>query len=548
MLKDLPIGTSNFRELINKKQYYVDKTEMIENLLKQRNAVSLFPRPRRFGKSLFISMLDNFFNIEYKDRNKNLFDGLYISKSEFYNNLSTRPVIKLNFRDLKKNTYEEMFNKFKEMIMQVYKGKKYIYNSLDELDKRMFDSFINKTADYDNYCNSVKYLTEMMYKYYGMNVVVLIDEYDVPIETGYINKYYKKVVSLIRDVFSSALKDNDFLDFGIMTGVLRVSKESLFSDFNNPKIYTIIDKNYNEAFGFTTEETKELLNYYNLELNEDVKNMYDGYNFGGKEIYNPWSIINYVHSLDLIPYWVNTSGNELIINTVKNCEPDIKVKIEKLLLGESLEFIYNDKTTYQDYSDYNDSDKILNLLLDSGYLTIEKRINKNFNVEMTYVKLPNREVRYLFSEILLKILTEGNRIDLKKVNDFCDGIFENDKEAIEGVLNQMLPKLSYHDLNESGYHNYVMALFTLFINDNNYLVYSNRESGMGRFDIMIKDKQFNKGIIIEFKVTKDDLEKSAINALNQIEEKEYYLDLVNEGYKEIIKYAIVFKGKQCIVR
>ena len=516
MLKDLPIGTSNFRELINKKQYYVDKTEMIENLLKQRNAVSLFPRPRRFGKSLFISMLDNFFNIEYKEINKNLFDGLYISKSEFYNNLSTRPVIKLNFRDLKKDTYEEMFNKFKEMIMQVYKGKKYIYNSLDELDKRMFDSFINKTADYDNYCNSVKYLTEMMYKYYGMNVVVLIDEYDVPIETGYINKYYKKVVSLTRDVFSSALNDNDFLDFGIITGVLRVSKESLFSDFNNPKIYTIIDRNYNEAFGFTTEETKELLNYYNLELNEDVKNMYDGYNFGGKEIYNPWSIINYVHSLDLIPYWVNTSANELIFKTVKNCDSNVKIKIEKLLLGESIEFIYNDKTTYQDYSDYNDSDKILNLLLASGYLTIEKRINKNFNVERTYVKLPNREVRYLFSQILLKILTEGNRIDLKKVNDFCDGIFENDKEAIEGVLNQMLPKLSYHDLNESGYHNYVMALFTLFINDNNYLVYSNRESGMGRFDIMIKDKQFNKGIIIEFKVTKDEIEKSALNALNQI--------------------------------
>ena len=182
-----------------------------------------------------------------------------------------------------------------------------------------------------------------------------------------------------------------------------------------------------------------------------------------------------------------------------------------------------------------------------NFFNIEYK-DKNFNIERTYVKLPNREVRYLFSEILLKILTEGNRIDLKKVNEFCDGIFENDKEAVERGLNQMLPKLSYHDLNESGYHNYVMALFTLFINDNNYIVYSNRESGMGRFDIMIKDKQFNKGIIIEFKVTKDDMEKSAINALNQIEEKEYYLDLINEGYKEIIKYAIVFKSKKCIVR
>ena len=547
MIKDLPIGSSDFRDLILKGQYYVDKTEMIENLLKQRNKVSLFPRPRRFGKSLFISMLDNFFNIEYKDINNHLFDGLYISRSELYNNLSTRPVICLNFKELKQDTYEEMLDKFKEMIMQLYKSKKYIYNSLDELDKNLFNSFINKTADYANYTNSIKYLTEMMYKYYGMRVLVLIDEYDVPIEHSFVKNYYDNTISLIKDVFGSALKDNNYLDFSVMTGVLRVSKESLFSDLNNPQIYSIVDKKYNEAFGFNERETKELLEYYNLELNEDVKNMYDGYNFGGTEIYNPWSILNYAAKKELISYWVNTSANELIYEVVKNCYSDIKVKIEKLLLGEKIEFIYNDKVTYRDFKILNDSDNVFNLLLASGYLTMIKEKALNFNVEVTYVKIPNKEVKYLFSNILLKILSNYN-INIRRVVDFCNAVFDNNKEELEKILNNMLPSLSVHDINENGYHMYVMGLFNLFTNDDNYIVYSNRESGNGRFDVMIKDKKFNKGIILEFKVTKDDLEKSALKGLKQIEEKEYYMDLVYEGYKEINKFVIVFKGKKCIVR
>ena len=546
-MKSLPIGSSNFRDIILKRQYYVDKTEMIENLLKQPNTVSLFPRPRRFGKSLFISMLDNFFNIEYKDINNHLFDGLYISRSEFYSNLSTRPVIYLNFKELKQDTYEEMLDKFKEMIMQLYKSKKYIYNSLDEFDKKLFNSFIDKTADYANYTNSIKYLTEMMYKYYSMGVLVLIDEYDVPIEHSFVKDYYDDTISLIKDVFGSALKDNNYLDFSVMTGVLRVSKESLFSDLNNPKIYSIVDKNYNEAFGFNEQETKELLEYYNLELNEDVKNMYDGYNFGGIEIYNPWSIINYASSKELISYWVNTSANELIYEVVKNCYPDIKVKIEKLLLGEKIEFIYNDKVTYRDFNIINDSDNVFNLLLASGYLTINTSFDEYDN-KINYVKLPNNEVKGLFANILNKILNDMYEIDISKARDFFRGILNDDKVVIENILNKMLSKFSFHDLNEQGYHVYIMTLFTFFLNDKNFILYSNRESGNGRFDIMIKDKKFNKGIIIEFKVTKDDLENTALKGLKQIEEKEYYMDLINEGYSTIYKYVIVFKGKKCIVR
>ena len=312
-------------------------------------------------------------------------------------------------------------------------------------------------------------------------------------------------------------------------------------------MYTINDEFYNHCFGFTGSETKRLLENYDLELNDEVKNMYDGYNFCGAEIYNPWSILNYVKYKKLDKYWVNTSGNELILNVVNNCDTNVKVLIEKLLLGEKINYIYNDKTTYQDYSNLNDGNSIFNLLLASGYLTMIKEKSLNFNVEETYVKIPNKEVKYLFSDILLKILSNYN-INIKRVVDFCNAVFNNNKEELEKILNIMLPSLSVHDINKNGYHMYVMGLFNLFTNDDNYIVYSNRESGLGRFDVMIKDKKGNIGIIMEFKVTKDDLENAALKGLKQIEEKEYYMDLVYEGYKEINKFVIVFKGKKCIVR
>ena len=504
--------TRDFKELIESNSYYVDKTDIIEKLLNDGNYVSLFPRPRRFGKSLFISMLDNFFNIEYIDANKNLFDGLNISKSEYYRYLSSKPVIKLDFKELKKDTYEELYASFKELIISLYTKYEFILDKLSSGEQDIFNSIKKGSAEAVRYEKSIKYLSEMVYKYYNIKPIILIDEYDVPIERGYIKGFYDEIVKLIRNVFSNALKGNNNISFAVMTGVLRVSKESLFSDLNNVEVYTINNEFYNDCFGFTENETKELLNYYNLDLNEEVKNMYDGYNFCGTEIYNPWSILNFAKYRILEPYWVNTSANQLLFKTIKNCNSNIKVDIEKLLLGESLEFIYNDKTTYQDYGNYNDVNSIFNLLLVSGYLTLNTEYDE-YNHKITYVKLPNREVKFLFSEILMKIINDDFLIDISKVRQF-----------FRGVLN------------------------TLFINDNNYIVYSNRESGMGRFDIMIKDKQFNKGIIIEFKVTKDDLEESAIKALKQIEEKEYYLDLVNEGYKDIRKIAIVFKGKKCVVQ
>ena len=548
MPKALPIGRDDFKEVIEEDLYYVDKTSIIEELLSKKKYVTLFPRPRRFGKSLFISMLDNFFNIEYKDINKNLFEGLNISNSEYYQQLSTRPVIKLDFKALKQDNYEEMYEAYKRIIKELYADKLYLINYIREDEREIFNNILNKTASLDDYKIAIKTLSNMLYRYYNKKVVILIDEYDVPVQQGYLKNFYEDIVSFIREVFSNSLKGNNNIEFAVMTGVLRVSKESLFSDLNNVEVYGMLDQFYNECFGFTTNETKELLEYYNLELNEEVKSMYDGYNFNGTEIYNPWSILNYADKQELQPYWVNTSGNGLIINSVKNCSENIKIVVEKLLTGDSVEFIYNDKITYLDYNNLKSLNNILNLLFISGYLTIDKKVINNFGKEKTYVKLPNEEVTYLFNNIITEILTMDHQIDNDTIEQFCNGILENDKELMEKSLNNILPNISYMDSSESFYHGYLLGLFSMFLNNNRFIVRSNRESGNGRFDVMIKDKERNIGMIIELKITDGDIEEEAIKGLEQIEEKEYYMDLVQEGYKTIYKYAIAFKDKTCCVR
>ena len=259
MLKNLPIGRDNFKDVIERNLYYVDKTDIIEEILRTDSYVSLFPRPRRFGKSLFLSMVDNFFNIEYKDINKNLFEGLKISKSEYYNRMSSTPIIKLDFKNLKQDNYEDMYDAFKIMIRELYSRKEYLMETLSDNDKKLFNSFLCKDATKGDYQKSVYTLTEMLYKHYGKKTIILIDEYDVPIQQGYLLGFYEDIVSFIREVFSSSLKGNEYVEFAIMTGVLRVSKESLFSDLNNVMVYGIVDSLYNEAFGFTNEETKVLI-------------------------------------------------------------------------------------------------------------------------------------------------------------------------------------------------------------------------------------------------------------------------------------------------
>ena len=548
MLKSIATGTYDFKKLIESNSYYVDKTNIIEELIKGRKEVYLFPRPRRFGKSLFISMLDNFFNIEYKDINKNLFNGLNISNSDYFNELSTRPVINVSFKELEANNYEAMYGSFKELIRNLYSRKRYIIDVLNEDEKEIFNRFLFKNAEDDEYKKAINILSEFMHKYYNKKVIILMDEYDVPIQEGYLNNFYEEIMKLIRPVFSSTFKDNINLDFGVITGVLRVSGESLFSTFNNPKVYSILNENYNETFGFTEKETKELLEYYGLELNDDVKKMYDGYKFGGIEIYNPWSILNYAEEKELSPFWLNTSRNSLIITSIRNCKSNAKVIIEKLLLGESVKITINEQITYENFRDITNVNNILNLLLMSGYLKLDNIYMNDSYEKEAIVKLPNLEVAQIFKRILVEVLTADLRIDLTLIESFCYALLDNNKEKMQQLLNEILPNKSYMDSGEDFYQGYLLGLFSVFLNNKNYIVNSNREAGLGRFDLMIKDKIFNIGIVIELKVTDGDMKEVAIKGLNQIEKKEYYLDLVREGYKDIRKIAICFKDKECVVK
>lgn len=546
MLKKIPIGTEDFKKVIESDFYYVDKTLVIEDLLKNDNTVALFPRPRRFGKSLFISMLDNFFNIEKKEDNKTLFKDLKIYKSSYYKYFGNYPVIKLNFKHLKQDNFDVMYGAFKIIIKELYSNKRYLLDSLNEEEKNDFYSFLNETASIEKYQQSVKILCTFLYKYYNKKVIILIDEYDVPIQQGYLNNFYNDIVSFIREVFSSSLKGNEYLEMSIMTGVLRISKESLFSDLNNVKVYSIISKEYNEYFGFTTNETKELLEYYGLELNEEVKNMYDGYNFNGVDIYNPWSILNYADEKELVPFWINTSGNELIMNLIRNTNDNIKITIEKLIQKEELLFTYDEKVTFLDLDRNNSMNMIINFFLQSGYLTLAKGVK--ITDEMLRAVIPNDEIKNMFANMLNNFLIEDNYLVNTLTYDFRNAFLVNDKNKIEDILNDIMKSVSFYDTKENFYHGYMLGLFTYFLNNSNYILKSNREAGSGRFDIMIITKDRKLGIIIELKIVKDNMEKAATKALNQMKEKEYYKELELDKVKEIYEYAIIFKGKKCIVR
>lgn len=549
MDKKLPIGYDNFKEVIEKDLYYVDKTHIIEELLDNKNKVVLFPRPRRFGKTLLLSMLENFFNIEKKKDNKHLFDNLYIKNSKYYNNLSSYPVIKLDFKSLKQTNYKVMYGAYTEMIREIYSSKMYLLDILNDGEKEIFNSFIMSTASEEKYQKAINILCSFLYKYHNKKTIILIDEYDVPIQQGYLYGFYNDIVSFIREVFSSSLKGNDNLELAIMTGVLRVSKESLFSDLNNVKVYSIIDEKYNEFFGFTESETKELLKYYNLELTSSVKDMYDGYNFSGLSIYNPWSILNYADTKKLLPFWVNTSGNELIKDILRKTPDNIKIIIEKLLQNEEIEFIYDEKVTFLDVNNIKSLNTILNFLLVSGYLTIssDSMIN-TFGIITSKVYIPNNEIKGVINRVLLDELIDNPAITITLLRECSENILANNKIKVEEILNKILPSISFMDKTESFYHGYVLGLFSLFLSSN-CILKSNREAGCGRFDIMIETFDKKTGIIIELKIDKDnDIEKVATNAKKQIKDKEYYQELILDKVENIYEFVIVFKNKKCIVR
>ena len=552
-MKKIPIGVDNFEGLITSDSYYVDKTKVIEDLLDNQStgSVSLFHRPRRFGKTLLMSTLDNFFDIDKRDSNKDLFNGLYINKSKYKDVQGTYPIINLSFKELKQNTYESVISQFRILMSSVYDSKKYIYDTLDENKKNTFNDILFERSSIEHLKNSIKFLSECLYRYHNKKVIILIDEYDVPIQEGYLDGFYDEIIRFIRTVLSSALKTNNLLEMAVLTGVLKVSKESIFSDLNNLEVYSIRNNSYEEYFGFTEEETKELLEYYGLELTKDVKDMYDGYDFGGVNIYNPWSILKYARNKTLDTYWINTSGNDLIKDMLLKTSDENKNKIETLALGKTLPFTYNDKITYQDFDNYNDLNNILNIMFSSGYLTLSESKIDNIGDIQDYVKIPNLEVKRLITDIMIHLNqkdTKNNTLYL--VKEFNRALIDNNKTKIENILNEMFMSLSFMDSQEYFYHAYTLGIFKTLLDKSTFVVKSNREAGSGRFDVYIRKTDNSVGFIIEFKLAKseDEMETKALEAIKQMKEKEYYKELVLEGFTNINEITMVFHGKKVIVR
>ncbi len=547
-MKKIPVGKDNFQKLIQENCYYVDKTSSIEELLKNGSDVVLYTRPRRFGKTLFMSMLEHFFDIEKKEINQDLFNGLYISKSPYFSEFGSYPVISLTFKNLKQNTYDEVYEQFVMLIEKLYTEKSYVVEVLDEDEKNKFKRIKSGQAKYSEYKDSLYQLSIWLERYHQKKVVILIDEYDAPIQSGYLNGFYKEVVNLISSVFSACLKTNNSLKMGILTGVLRVSKESIFSDLNNLDVVDMMSKRYTESFGFTEKETKELLEYYDLELTRDVKDFYDGYNMNGVSIYNPWDILKYAQEHELMSYWVNTSGNDLVIKLLSETKEENKIEIEKLTTGESIEFIYNDKLTYLDLDKKQSIDNILNLMYASGYLTIDKKVKEGYQNNY-YVKIPNKEVKELIINIISYAYIDDSSVIRRCLNNFEKSLLENNKEEMENNLNKMLESISYMDTYENFYHGYMLGIFQNFLL-NDYIVKSNREGGLGRFDVLIEKKDRSFGCIFEFKIVESEteMEEESLKAKKQMKEKEYYKELQLDKVENIKEYALVFCGKKCIVR
>ena len=537
--KPLPIGIDDFKTIIEEDYYYADKTEMIEKLLDDGAGVTLFTRPRRFGKTLNMSMLNYFFNLKKKEENRKLFENLHISKSKYMNQQGEYPVIYLSFKDIKALNWEKCYFMTKRLITYLYNEFEFLREKLNKKDLSDFDKvwLDEKDADWEN---SLKNLLRYLYEYYNKKVVVLIDEYDTPIVSGYNNGYKKEVLDLYRSLYSTVLKSNVHLQFSVMTGILRIAKEGIFSGLNNLQVYNIFEEKFSEYYGLTEEEVLEGLKYYNLEYEiNDVKEWYDGYQFGNTEVYNPWSIINFLKNGKLKPYWQGTAGNETINELLDRGNKELFDDLEKLFRKE---------TVYKKIRDFTefaaDINEIWELFLYSGYLTTSgEQKNKEHPL-----RIPNREIMEFFEDRFIDRFT-GN---YQKFSDTIRYLRAGNIEKFGEVLqNEVISSLSYFDTDkdEKYYKVFLIGIFVALMND--YVRLSERESGHGRADLILEPKKKeNPGYIFEFKVagSEEELKSYAEEGFEQIEEKKYDIELINRGVTEIIYIGLAFYKKKIRIK
>lgn len=534
--RPLPIGISDFKTVIEENYYYADKTDMIGDILDDRAMVTLFTRPRRFGKTLNMSMMKYFFGIENTEENKRLFDGLSISNKEYMKEQGQYPVIFISFRNIEEENWEDCYFEIKNIISRTYNEFEFLRGTLNQSELAEFDSIWLKKEKAD-WKGSLKNLTRYLYKYYDRKkVVVLIDEYDTPIIQSYQEKYYKKLISFFKRFYGDVMKDNEYLQFGIMTGILRIAKEGIFSGLNNLKVNTIFSEKYSEYYGLTEEEVLEAVKYYDMEYEmQDIRKWYDGYQFGKSEVYNPWSIINFLNERELKAYWIGVSGNSMINDLLSKGDRHIVENLEKLF---NEEIIYK---VVRDYTEYKfDSSDIWELFLYSGYLTIagEKQ------GEEYPLRLPNKEIQSFFRKIFIEKFIGNYDKFLHIIRNLKDGKIE---EFAEGLEEEILSSLSYFDTgrDEKYYKIFLIGIFITLSND--YIRLSERETGTGRADLILEPKnKENPAYIFEFKVAEDEkeLENYAVEGFYQIKEKQYDVELKNRGINEIIYVGLAFHRKE----
>ena len=555
----LPIGVSNFKDIIEKNYYYFDKTKFIENILEDGSQVKLFTRPRRFGKTLNMSMLKYFFDVKNKDENRRLFEGLNISKSEYFGMQGNFPVISISFKKYQEKDWKNGFDMIKDIISGLYDEFEFVKEKLSARKKKKFDSILMEKANLANWKNSLADLSNYLYDFYGKKVIVLIDEYDQPIINSYIEGYYDETIDFFKSLYGAVLKDNEYLEMGVMTGILRVAKENIFSGLNNIKVHSILNEQFTEYFGVLENEVETALKDFGLEYDlSDVQKWYNGYLFGETKVYNPWSIINFLDEKKLGAYWVNTSENSLIKLYLQKMKKEIFDDFSKLLNEENISKIINDNVTFGNL-EANFEKNFWNLFFHSGYLTLAEKYDAMKKV--VSVKIPNKEILEMFSDMFIEVYFKNTGIFLDMTDALTNGDISNFKKYLKEIL---LENTGIFDVSgtykEQFYHGLMLGLVLILKNE--YEIISNNFAGKGRYDLLLKPKNIlegKEGIIIELKIINgtenlsndkiyEKLEKECEVVLKQIDEKGYSSVLKSAGIEKVLKIGIAFLGKEFEVK
>ena len=536
MKKLIPDGISDFKTLIENNYYYVDKTPFISEVGKNVGKTLLFTRPRRFGKTLNMSMLKYFFDVRDAEENRKLFKDLEIENSPYIKEQGKYPVIFISMKDIKEMSFDRAITEVKNLLSSLYNQFEFIREKLNENELIEFNNIWLEKND-NNLRKALLNLAIFLQKYYQKKVIVLIDEYDTPLVSAYRYGYYREAKNFFSGLYGSVLKDNTVLQMGVITGIIRVVRAGIFSDLNNLKERSILNKEYDEYFGFLEKETKETLKYYEIDSKlDEVHSWYNGYRFGDTKVYNPWSILNFLSEREFKSYWIDTSENYLIKDILKSADRETFNKLNNLLFGKEVEEEITGKSTLQEVLEAHD---LWELLLFSGYLTIDKKIED----DIYSIKIPNNEVKKFFKDSFIEI-SFGTNLTFKRL---IKNLLDNNIDKFEIELQEILLKyMSFYDISniEKVYHNFILGLMIHL--EGRYHINSNGESGLGRYDIEIEPLNKNmRGFILEFKVadSEENLEKKAEEALKQIKDKKYYVSLQDRGIKEITFVGMAFYKK-----